>query len=120
MTKQQERRRHSRVLVDWPVVILTERGATVASARNISARGALIRSEEPLRPKDRSRLFLVPPDRLAFKISFEVAWLELEDSPRRASDYSMGVRFIRMSRGDGEYVLTFVRRRLKVHQRHRP
>jgi hypothetical protein len=28
----------------------------------------------------------------------------------------MGVRFIRMSRGDGEYVINFVRHHLKVHQ----
>jgi hypothetical protein len=119
MTNQRERRRHPRVVVDWPVVIITKHGATVGNARNISARGALIRSEAPLCPNDRSRLFLVPPDRLAFRVSFEVAWMGPEDSPRRASDYSMGVRFIRMSRGDGDYVLNFVRHHLRSHQMRR-
>jgi len=120
MTNPEERRRYPRVLVDWPVVIITKRGATVGNARNISARGALIRSEEPLRPNDRSRLFLVPPDRLAFRVSFEVAWLRPEDFARRASDYSMGVRFTRMARGDGEFVNNFVRHHMRLHRmRHR-
>jgi len=119
MTNQDERRRHPRVAVDWPAVIMTERGATLGNARNISARGALIRSEEPLHPKDRSRLFLVPPDRLAFRVSFEVAWLATEGSAQRAPDYAMGVRFIRMARGDGEFVLNFVQHHLRLHRRRR-
>ena len=119
MTNQEERRRHPRVLVDWPVVIITKRGATVGNTTNISARGALIRSGQPLRPKDRSRLFLVPPDRLAFRVSFEVAWLATEGSAQRASAYSMGVRFIRMSRGDGEFVLNFVQHHLRLHRMRR-
>jgi hypothetical protein len=113
MTNEQERRRYPRVIVDWPIVIITNRGATVGNAGNISARGALIRSEEPFRPKDRSILFLVPPDRLAFRVSFEVAWLALEGSAQRASDCSMGVRFIRMARGDGEFVVNFVQHHLR-------
>jgi hypothetical protein len=120
MTNQEERRRHPRVAVDWPVVIMTDRGAAVGSAANISARGALIRSEEPFRPKERSRLFLVPPDRLAFRVSFEVAWLAPEGSAQRASDCSMGVRFLRMARDDGEFVVNFVQhhlRRLRLRRR---
>jgi hypothetical protein len=116
MTSQEERRRHPRVVIDWPVVIMTKRGAAVGKARNISARGALIRSEAPLRPKDRSRLFLVPPDRLAFRVSFEVAWLATEGSAKRASDCSMGVRFIRMARSDGEFVLNFVQHYLRLRR----
>jgi PilZ domain len=119
MTNQEERRRHPRVAIDWPVVIITKRGATVGNARNISVRGALILSEEPLRPRDRSRLFLVPPDRLAFRVSFEVAWLATEGSAQGASDYSMGLRFIRMSRGDGEFVLNFVQHHLTLHRMRR-
>jgi len=116
MATQEEKRRHPRVVIDWPAVIMTKRGATVGKARNISARGALIRSEEPLRPRERSRLFLVPPDRLAFRVSFEVAWLATESSAQRASDYSMGVRFIRMARGDGEFVLNFVQHYLRLRR----
>ncbi|HVO83949.1 MAG TPA: PilZ domain-containing protein [Syntrophobacteria bacterium] len=116
MANQGERRRYPRVVVDWPVVIMTKRGATVGKARNISARGALIRSEEPLPlpPRDRSRLFLVPPDRLAFRVSFEVAWLATEGSGQRASDHSMGVRFIRMARGDGEFIFSVVQQYLRL------
>jgi hypothetical protein len=107
------------VAVDWPVVVITKRGATVGNARNISVRGALILSAEPLPPGDRSRLFLVPPDRLAFRVSFEVAWLATEGTAERPCDYSMGVRFLRMARGDGEFVFNFVQHHLRLHRMRR-
>ena len=91
----------------------------MGDTRNISGRGALMRSEEPLRPKERSRLFLVPPDRLAFRVSSEVARLAAEGSVQRAFDYSMGVRFTRLSRRDGEFGLNFVQHHLRLQRMRR-
>jgi hypothetical protein len=111
MSPMKERRRDPRIRVDWPVVVRMKNGITVGEARNISARGALIQTEEPLCAKEKFRLFLVPPDRLAFRVTAEVAWLKVKRSAQDFSNCLMGIRFTRVSKGDNQFVLDFLHAR---------
>jgi hypothetical protein len=81
---------------------------TVGEARDISARGALIQMGEPLCAKEKFRLFIVPPDRLAFRVTAEVAWVKVERSAPDFSNCLMGIRFTRVSKGDNQFVLDFL------------
>ena len=112
MTSRSERRRHARVPVDWPFVIRMKERTAVGETRNISARGALIQTERLLHPKEKFRAFMVPGNRQAFGVSFEVAWVKAEASGRRISTYIIGIRFTRVLKGDGQFLLDFVRTRL--------
>ena len=78
---------------------------TVGEARDISARGALIEMEEPLCAKEKLGLFMVPPDRLAFRVTAEVAWVRAKRSAQDFSNCLMGIRFTRVSKGDNQFVL---------------
>jgi hypothetical protein len=112
MPSERERRRHPRVPVDWPVVIRTKDRTTVGDARNISARGALIQTERPLHPKQKFRAFMVPANHQAFGVTFEVAWVKARASGRRISTYVIGIRFTRLLKDDGQFLLDFVRSRV--------
>jgi hypothetical protein len=81
---------------------------TVGEARNISARGALIQTEEPLPANENFRLFIVPPDRLAFRVAAEVAWLQVERFAQDFSNCLMGIRFTRLLKGDKQFVLDWL------------
>jgi len=111
MPSEKDRRRYPRTAVDWPVVILTKHGFAVGEAMNVSAGGALIRSPEPLAARERSRIFMVPPNRLAFPVTFEVAWVKANHSSRKLPNYLIGIQFNRLLDGDRELVNTSARTR---------
>jgi len=109
MPSERDRRCYPRTAVDWPVVVLTKQGFTVGEAMNVSASGALIRSPEPLVAKEKSRIFMVPPNRLAFRVTFEVAWVKATHSSRKLPNYLIGIQFNRLLDGDCELVNTSIR-----------
>jgi hypothetical protein len=108
MPSEKERRRYPRTAVDWPVVLLTKHGFTVGQAMNVSDSGALIRSPAPLAAKEKSRIFMVPPNRLAFRVTFKVAWVKAIHSSRKAPNYLIGIRFNRLLDGDRQFVKTLI------------
>lgn len=110
-----ERRRHPRVPVDWPVVIRMKDRTAVGEARNISARGALIQTKRLLHPKEKFRAFLVPANRRAFGVACEVAWVKTRASARKISTYVVGIRFTRLLKGDSQFLLNFIRTQLMPH-----
>jgi PilZ domain len=108
MRSEKERRRYPRTAVDWPVVLLTKHGFTVGEAKNVSDSGALIRSPEPLAAKEKSRIFMVPPNRLAFRATFKVAWVKAIHSSHKIPNYLIGIRFNGLLDGDRRFVKTLV------------
>jgi hypothetical protein len=108
MPSEKERRRHPRTAVDWPVVLLTKHGFTVGEAMNVSDSGALIRSPAPLDAKEKSRIFMVPPNRLAFRVTFKVAWVKATHSSRKIPNYLIGIKFNSLLDGDRQFVKTVI------------
>ena len=58
--KHKENRKHLRVPVDWPVVILDGTGAYNARLIDISANGAFVVSDIQLQPRKQLTLFIIP------------------------------------------------------------
>jgi PilZ domain len=108
MSSEKERRRYPRTAVDWLVVLLTKHGFTVGEAMNVSDSGALIRSPAPLAAKEKSRIFMVPPNRLAFGANFKVAWVKAIHSSRKIPNYLIGIQFNRLLDGDRQFVKTLI------------
>jgi len=104
MPNRKERRRYPRVRVNWPVVIQERGGAREAELRDISLGGAFIRSDKPLNPKERSKLFIIVPNRKTFTVYFEVVWLRVDCSGGDILPCGMGIRFTRVPRTDRQYL----------------
>jgi hypothetical protein len=103
-------RRYPRIPVDWPVVIQKRDGARDADLTDISLKGAFIRSDKPLKPKERSKLFIIVPNRKTFRVYFEVVWLRVDCSENRISPCGMGIRFTRVSSTDRQFLSSFLAR----------
>ena len=97
-----ERRKYSRVPVDWPVLILNHTGGSLGGVSNISVRGALVCFQRPLNPKERYRLFIMVPDRRPLSLLAEVSWLDVSCSAKTIFPCSHGIRFTRVARADRE------------------
>jgi hypothetical protein len=80
----------------------------VGEARNISARGALIQTKRLLHPKEKFRVFMVPANRQAFRVTCEVAWVKTSASGRKISSCVVGIRFTRLLKGDSQFLLNFI------------
>jgi hypothetical protein len=103
-----ERRRHPRAVVDWPALVQDSNGSIVAEMENISANGACIRCEKPLRPKERFKLHMVAPDHSPLIARAEVAWLQVCRTEKDIPACGMGIRFTRASRVVRQFIQSFV------------
>ena len=115
-----ERRRHSRVPVDWPVVVHYTSGGIVAEMENIGANGAFIRCDKALRPKESFKLHILAPNRGTLSARAEVAWLQVQCSEKDVPPCGMGVRFTRAPRTVRQFIQGFIaehRKRKKNLQR---
>jgi hypothetical protein len=52
---------------------------------------------------------MVPPNRRAFPVTFEVAWVKATHSSRKIPNYFIGIQFNRLLDGDRELVNTSIR-----------
>jgi len=104
MAPEKEERQYRRVKIKWPVVMMTPNGLIDGKAKNISLGGAFIRSDKPLNPKERFKLYIIVPNRKTFKVYFEVVWLRVDCSGGDILPCGMGIRFTRVPRTDRQYL----------------
>jgi hypothetical protein len=108
MPISKDNRRYPRIPVDWPAVILKTGGASEVDLTDISLGGAFIRSDKPLIPKKRSKLFIIVPNSKTIKVFFEVVWLQVDCSVNNIPPCGMGIRFYRVSRTDRQFLSSFL------------
>jgi len=99
-----EKRGYTRAEVNWPVVILTMRGAMVAETKNISASGAFIFCGAPLHPKEKLRVFIMAPNRSALNVTAEVAWSNPLTAQGNTPPCGLAIRFTRISAADRQFL----------------
>jgi uncharacterized protein (TIGR02266 family) len=92
-----DRRTPTRIRARWPVVILTDKGVLLAETRDISSEGVFISCEEPLRPEEKLRVFIMAPNHRPLEIPAEVAWSNPRASEQESSRKGMGLRFTKDS-----------------------
>ena len=97
---QKENRKHLRVPVDWPVVILDGTGACNARLKDISANGAFVVSDIPIQPRKQLTLFIIPDNHRTIRAMSEVVRLHINCSHNNLSSCGIGMRFTRVSSAD--------------------
>ena len=101
MAVQNERRRHERILVNWPVIVVTPQRYIGGEARNICLGGACIRCNSDPGQDDPLRMVIQVPTREEFlQVTCVVAWSNPHDQPDEIYLCEAGVRFTSFI-GDG-------------------
>ena len=111
---QKERRRHPRVRIDWPVVIQRKDRATAGVATDISATGALIRTDKPPLPQESLQLFILAPEREAIKVKSAVIWSQVDFCQNDSYPSGVGIRFIGVSKPDRAFLTSWIESQLEA------
>jgi len=93
----EEKRKHPRADINWPVSMETSDGPVVAEVKNISLGGAFICCMKPLRLREVFRLTMIGPDNEPVMATAEVVWSNVNVPKEKVINRGMGVRFINMS-----------------------
>ncbi|MFC1489310.1 PilZ domain-containing protein [Thermodesulfobacteriota bacterium] len=96
----EERRKHPRFEVDWPITVFTDEGTVEGEALNISLEGISICCEEPLPLKKALRITIVPLNHPIIQIFGEVAWADLYGMDDEKTTIGMGICFVEISDED--------------------
>ncbi len=95
-----ERRKHPRFEVSWPITVFTDGGTVEGEALNISLEGLSICCEEPLPLKKIIRITIAPLDHPILQVSGEVAWSDLYAMDDEKTTIGMGICFVEISEED--------------------
>jgi hypothetical protein len=111
---RKERRRHPRVRIDWPVVIQRKDRATAGVATDISATGALIRTDKAPVPQESLQLFILVPEREAIKVKSAVSWSQVDFCQNDFYPSGVGIRFTGVSKPDRAFLADWIKSRLEA------
>jgi len=93
----EEKRKHPRVDINWPVSIETAYGTMAAEVKNISLGGAFICCKKPLQLRKVFRMTMIGPENEPVLATAQVAWSNANMPEGQVINRGMGVRFINMS-----------------------
>jgi len=93
----EEKRKHPRVDINWPVSIETAYGTIAAEVKNISLGGAFICCKKPLQLRKVFRMTMIGPENEPVIATAQVAWSNANVPEEKVINRGMGVRFIKMS-----------------------
>lgn len=95
---QEDRRKHQRVKVVWPVIMENNRNIISGATQDISAGGAYIRCSKPLKPIEVSMYVSVSFLSPRIRGIAEVVRSDVLGSTNGGEYYGIGIRFIAISK----------------------
>ena len=99
-----EKRLHPRIPVNWPVVILTPKGAISGETRNISAGGAFIQYSEEADLNGELHIVFEHSKQRSMSVTGRKAWSGNFNIDGKSVFSGVGVRFTEISREDRELI----------------
>jgi hypothetical protein len=98
----EEKRKHPRKEVIWPITIIAEHGTIEGEIRNITVDGLFIFCEEPLRLNETYRMSIVPGKHKAIGVTGKVVWADAYCMTEDKSAYGIGICLIQIKDQDRE------------------
>ena len=89
----EDRRKSSRISVDWSAKITTSEGSMEGEVKNVSSTGAFIQCEKPLSAKKRCLLKINLPNGYVDEFRAQVVW-STPPNANESKPRGMGVRFL--------------------------
>ena len=99
-----DKRLHPRILVSWPVVILTPKGAIKGETRNISVGGACIEYSEEADLNGELHIVFEHSEQRSMSVTGRRAWAGNFNIDGKSVFSGVGVRFTEISREDRELI----------------
>lgn len=107
MSSTVENRRHPRIPLNWPVVLITPQGTIKGETGNLSVGGALILCSEIPEVGDEFQITLKSSSDHEMFVTCEKAWASTFNT-NGSTLCGMGVRFTKLSATDHEFISALV------------
>jgi len=108
LVEPNERRRASRINVNWPVTIITSQGMIEGESRNITPSGVFIHCKKKL-PEDESYQMIIKlPNGKQIVVRGQMMWSNLNGREDTDALVDMGFSFIKMSEQDQKVLRTVI------------
>ena len=98
-----ERRRHFRAELKWPVIIQHAKGDLNGETLNFSTLSAFIRCSRPLKLNEVFNLTIDAPNR-RLSVNAEVVWSNIHGRDDEVTPRGMGVRFLNIGNEDQKFI----------------
>ena len=108
-----ERRRHRRILVNWPVVVQTPRGVIEGETRDISEGGIFVEYPEHPDLGEEFQAIIKPSRDRTIMVTGKKAWCGNININGKTSYSGMGVRFMEISPEDRQFISALVEKKLE-------
>ena len=100
-----ERRKHDRMLVNWPVVVVTPQRYIGGEAKNISLGGVCaLCNRDPGRSEPLRLAIKIPTSEDLLQVTGIVVWSKLQAPPNSLSGYETGIRFTSFMGNSRQYL----------------
>jgi hypothetical protein len=98
----EEKRKHPRKEVNWPITIIAEHGSIEGEIRNVTVDGLLVFCDEPLRLNETYRMSIVPGPSGAIGVSGRVVRAEAYCMAEDDTAFGIGICLVEISDQDRE------------------
>jgi hypothetical protein len=116
VSRRLEHRKHPRVTIEWPAVLMTRDGQREGTIRNISLGGALIACVEMPALDDRFILVAESDGGVVLKLTAEKVWSANFNLNGKTTFSGIGVRFTEVSEDNRQIIKKAVSHRLSPDQ----
>lgn len=98
--KKTDRRKETRHPIDWPITVMADHGDIEGRARDVSADGMSIISDQPLYLGEICWARVSPPGYPEMEVTVKVIWSDLYGIDEKDEVVGVGVCFLQVSMGD--------------------
>jgi hypothetical protein len=108
-----EKRRHPRIPVRWPVTIITEKGTIEGESRNITVAGVFVHCQEEIHENEVHQMIIKIPKQESILVKGLVVWSNFDSMEETSSYRGMGFSFIKISDDDRMILADVISRHAK-------
>lgn len=110
-----ERRRHDRMLVNWPVVVVTPQRYIGGEAKNISVGGAsVVCTRDPGHSEPLRLAIKIPASEELLQVTGIVVWSKLQAQPNDLYGCDTGIRFTSFIGNSRQYLTEAIAKCLRL------
>ncbi|MGW8208731.1 MAG: PilZ domain-containing protein [Syntrophobacteria bacterium] len=115
MAVARERRKHDRILVKWPVVVVTPQRYIGGEAKNISVGGAsVVCTRDPGRYEPLRLAIKIPASEELLQVTGIVVWSKLQAQPNDLYGCETGIRFTSFIGNSRQYLTEAIAKCLRL------
>ena len=104
MNKIDERRKHPRIEVNWPIEVFVDGNTIEGEIKNITLKGLFVCCKEALQLKENFSVLISPPNHEPIKVIGKAVWSDFYAMDDQNTPVCVGMSFVEISAQDRHFL----------------